>query len=220
MPQYILDVYGNKSFFDARDADEARKVIARKLGNEGVDEATIVGPSGQTWPIWHTHDEDGLAGWRYKDANGTVGKVYTNLAPRPGTLWAGGWHGIYDVKGLYLVAFDSSQFEDEDFALVGAVYYTLYDDQGRDVDGGWFGYNELTTWQDFLDFAGLNPRDLRLIVNGSDSRYYDIEEAIENGTFAKSESPKPRGSKPGSCRTPSGKGGARKKDGRKRNGRK
>lgn len=194
MPEYTLDVFGERSMFIAKDADDARKRITRTLGNEGIDEATLIGPSGQVWSLWHTRNEDGLAGWRYKDASGATSRVYQHLNPKPGTLWAGKWQGIYDINGLYMVAFDSIQFEDEDFALVGAVYYTLYDDKGHDVDGGWFGYNELTTWEDFLDFAGVNPKNVRLIVKESDPRFDDIQEALEAGTY-KAASPKSKSPK-------------------------
>lgn len=193
MPEYTLDVFGNRSKFIAKDADEARKLITRTLGNEEVDEATLIGPSGQVWSLWHTRDEDGLAGWRYKDTSGATSRVYQHLNPKPGTLWAGKWQGIYDINGLYMVAFDSIQFDDNDFALVGAVYYTTYDENGE-FDGGWFGYNELTTWEDFLDFVGVNPKDVHLIVKESDPRFDDIQEALEAGTYKdaspKSKSPK------------------------------
>lgn len=193
MPEYTLDVFGERSMFIAKDADEARKRITRTLGNEGVDEATLIGPSGQMWSLWHTRNEDGLAGWRYKDASGATSRVYQHLNPRPGTLWAGKWQGIYDINGQYMIAFDSIQFDDNDFALVGAVYYTTYDENGE-FDGGWFGYNELTTWEDFLDFVGVNPKDVHLIVRESDPRFDDIQEALEAGTY-KAASPKSKSPK-------------------------
>lgn len=193
MPTYTLELHGTKSMFDAKDADEARKLITRKLGNEGIDKATLIGPSGQVWPLWHTREEDGLVGWRYKDVTGATCQVYQHMNPKAGTLWAGNWQGIYDIDGLYMIAFDSTQFDYGDFALVGAVYYTLYTEDGE-FDGGWFGYNELTTWEDFLDFVGVDPKDVHLIVRESDPRFDDIQEALEAGTY-KAESPKSKGPK-------------------------
>lgn len=193
MPTYTLEVYGTKSMFDAKNADEARKLITRKLGSESIDKATLIGPSGQVWPLWHTRKEDGLVGWRYKDVTGATCQVYPHMNPKAGTLWAGKWQGIYDIGGLYMVAFDSIQFDDGDFALVGAVYYTLYNEDGE-FDGGWFGYDELATWEDFLDFVCVDPKDVHMVVKESDPRFDDIQEALEAGTY-KAASPKSKSPK-------------------------
>lgn len=197
MPRYTIDNGGTELFFDAPNADEARRRIARELGDNGIDRGTLIGPSGQSWQLYHTHNEDGLNGWRYRDSSGSANRVFPRQTPQPGTLWAGGWQGIYKLSnGRYLNAFDSEQFDDEDFALVGAVYYDIYGPDGQIDDGGWFGYSEDTKWSDFLAFASLGSTP-RLLVRESDPKYTDILDDIENGTYGKSESPK---SKCNSCK--------------------
>lgn len=45
-----------------------------------------------------------------------------------------------------------------------------------------------------LDFVGVNPKDVHLIVKESDPRFDDIQEALEAGTY-KAASPKSKSPK-------------------------
>lgn len=192
MPQYTVDTGNNPLYFEASNADEARRSLALTLGENGIDNATLIGPSGQSWRIYHNHEQDGLNGWRSRDASGSVSRIFPVQTPHPGTLWAGGWQGIYKLSnGRYLNAFNSEQFEDGDFALVGAVYYDIYGSDGVIEDGGWYGYSEDMRWSDFLKFAELGSTP-RLLAREGDAKYDDIVESIEEGTYGKSESPKPK----------------------------
>ena len=200
MPKYTLESHRMSGEFEFPDAETARRGIAKVLGREGIDSGTVISSTGQRWTLEHDHRSDGLNGWMFSDGK-TRKRVYPKVIPRPGTLWAGGWQGIYDLgKGRMMNAFDSDQFEDEDFALVGAVYYAIYED-GDEVDGGWFGYYEDTTWNDFLQFANL--RNPRLVVKESEPRYTEILDMIEDGEYnASMNSPKRKRVKPvGSSKT-------------------
>ena len=80
---------------------------------------------------------------------------------------------------------EGSGFSDEDFALVGAVYYAIYDDSGE-IDGGWFGYDEDGTWKDFVRFVSEahHAKVGKRIYPGGGDGFYDIVSMLEDGTDA------------------------------------
>ena len=184
--KYKLKIEGGITTIEARDAEDARRKAAYKLSYDlQQSEGDLVGPTGQTWTLFYDFDQNGMAGWRYSDANGDVFEVYPGLRPRAGSLGASyDWHGLYLMDtGEILMADDSEQFESEDFFLLGAVYYSIYDETGE-VDGGWFGYDERTMWRDFQDFvASANQGKVgRRVMSGDDDDFFEVISMLEDGT--------------------------------------
>ena len=184
--KYKLKIEGGITTIEARDADDARRKAAYKLSYDlQQSEGDLVGPTGQTWTLFYDFDQNGMAGWRYSDANGDIFEVYPGLRPRAGSLGASyDWHGLYLMdNGEILMADDSEQFESEDFFLLGAVYYSIYDETGE-VDGGWFGYDERTMWRDFQDFvASANQGKVgRRVMSGDDDDFFEVISMLDDGT--------------------------------------
>ena len=184
--KYKLKIEGGITTIEARDADDARRKAAYKLSYDlQQSEGDLVGPTGQTWTLFYDFDQNGMAGWRYSDANGDIFEVYPGLRPRAGSLGASyDWHGLYLMdNGEILMADDSEQFESEDFFLLGAVYYSIYDETGE-VDGGWFGYDERTMWRDFQDFvASANQGKVgRRVISGDDDDFFEVISMLDDGT--------------------------------------
>ena len=184
--KYKLKIEGGITTIEARDAEDARRKAAYKLSYDlQQSEGDLVGPTGQTWTLFYDFDQNGMAGWRYSDANGDIFEVYPGLRPRAGSLGASyDWHGLYLMdNGEILMADDSEQFESEDFFLLGAVYYSIYDETGE-VDGGWFGYDERTMWRDFQDFvASANQGKVgRRVMSGDDDDFFEVISMLEDGT--------------------------------------
>ena len=184
--KYKLKIEGGIATIEARDAEDARRKAAYKLSYDlQQSEGDLVGPTGQTWTLFYDFDQNGMAGWRYSDANGDIFEVYPGLRPRAGSLGASyDWHGLYLMdNGEILMADDSEQFESEDFFLLGAVYYSIYDETGE-VDGGWFGYDERTMWRDFQDFvASANQGKVgRRVMSGDDDDFFEVISMLDDGT--------------------------------------
>ena len=184
--KYKLKIEGGITTIEARDAEDARRKAAYKLSYDlQQSEGDLVGPTGQTWTLFYDFDQNGMAGWRYSDANGDIFEVYPGLRPRAGSLGASyDWHGLYLMdNGEILMADDSEQFESEDFFLLGAVYYSIYDETGE-VDGGWFGYDERTMWRDFQDFvASANQGKVgRRVMSGDDDDFFEVISMLDDGT--------------------------------------
>lgn len=184
--KYKLKIEGGITTIEARDAEDARRKAAYKLSYDlQQSEGDLVGPTGQTWTLFYDFDQNGMAGWRYSDANGDIFEVYPGLRPRAGSLGASyDWHGLYLMDtGEILMADDSEQFESEDFFLLGAVYYSIYDETGE-VDGGWFGYDERTMWRDFQDFvASANQGKVgRRVMSGDDDDFFEVISMLDDGT--------------------------------------
>lgn len=184
--KYKLKIEGGITTIEARDAEDARRKAAYKLSYDlQQSEGDLVGPTGQTWTLFYDFDQNGMAGWRYSDANGDIFEVYPGLRPRAGSLGTSyDWHGLYLMdNGEILMADDSEQFESEDFFLLGAVYYSIYDETGE-VDGGWFGYDERTMWRDFQDFvASANQGKVgRRVMSGDDDDFFEVISMLEDGT--------------------------------------
>lgn len=184
--KYKLKIEGGITTIEARDADDARRKAAYKLSCDlQQSEGDLVGPTEQTWTLFYDFDQNGMAGWRYSDANGDIFEVYPGLRPRAGSLGASyDWHGLYLMdNGEILMADDSEQFESEDFFLLGAVYYSIYDETGE-VDGGWFGYDERTMWRDFQDFvASANQGKVgRRVMSGDDDDFFEVISMLNDGT--------------------------------------
>ena len=184
--KYKLKIEGGITTIEARDADDARRKAAYKLSYDlQQSEGDLVGPTEQTWTLFYDFDQNGMAGWRYSDANGDIFEVYPGLRPRAGSLGASyDWHGLYLMdNGEILMADDSEQFESEDFFLLGAVYYSIYDETGE-VDGGWFGYDERTMWRDFQDFvASANQGKVgRRVMSGDDDDFFEVISMLNDGT--------------------------------------
>ena len=184
--KYKLKIEGGITTIEARDADDARRKAAYKLSYDlQQSEGDLVGPTEQTWTLFYDFDQNGMAGWRYSDANGDIFEVYPGLRPRAGSLGASyDWHGLYLMdNGEILMADDSEQFESEDFFLLGAVYYSIYDETGE-VDGGWFGYDERTMWRDFQDFvASANQGKVgRRVMSGDDDDFFEVISMLDDGT--------------------------------------
>ena len=184
MPRYTLTYGydGAEESFTAKDADDARRKAADRLGRElMIPEGTVTGPNGQTWELAHDGWTDGRNGWTSGGKN-----VFPKQTPRAGTLWKEPWTGIYEMDdGTFLMADESTEFSDEDFALVGAVYYAIYDDSGE-IDGGWFGYDEDGTWKDFVRFVSEahHAKVGKCIYPGGGDGFYDIVSMLEDGTDA------------------------------------
>ena len=184
--KYKLKIEGGITTIEARDAEDARRKAAYKLSYDlQQSEGDLVGPTEQTWTLFYDFDQNGMAGWRYSDANGDIFEVYPGLRPRAGSLGASyDWHGLYLMDtGEILMADDSEQFESEDFFLLGAVYYSIYDETGE-VDGGWFGYDERTMWRDFQDFvASANQGKVgRRVMSGDDDDFFEVISMLDDGT--------------------------------------
>lgn len=184
--KYKLKIEGGITTIEARDAEDARRKAAYKLSYDlQLSKADLVGPTEQTWTLFYDFDQNGMAGWRYSDANGDIFEVYPGLRPRAGSLGASyDWHGLYLMdNGEILMADDSEQFESEDFFLLGAVYYSIYDETGE-VDGGWFGYDERTMWRDFQDFvASANQGKVgRRVMSGDDDDFFEVISMLDDGT--------------------------------------
>lgn len=182
MPRYKLAYNGAEEAFTAKDAEHARRRAADRLGREMmIPEGTVTGPNGQTWGLSHDGRTDGRNGWTSGGKN-----VFPKQTPRPGTLWNDNWRGIYELNdGRFLMADESTDFFEEDFALVGAVYYAIYDESGR-VDGGWFGFDEDGTWNDFVDFVYMNHHVNvgRRIYPGNGDEFGYITMMLDAGTPA------------------------------------
>lgn len=184
--KYKLKIEGGITTIEARDAEDARRKAAYKLSYDlQLSKADLVGPTEQTWTLFYDFDQNGMAGWRYSNANGDIFEVYPGLRPRAGSLGASyDWHGLYLMdNGEILMADDSEQFESEDFFLLGAVYYSIYDETGE-VDGGWFGYDERTMWRDFQDFvASANQGKVgRRVMSGDDDDFFEVISMLDDGT--------------------------------------
>ena len=186
MPTYAL-VYESvpDTEIQAKDADAARRTIADYMGVNGIREQAVRGPNGHVWRIFYDGFVEGRSGWRYTDGK-TTRPVFPALTPRPGTLWGDNWQGIYELSdGRFLMADNSEEFTDEDFAVVGAIYYSIYDESGE-VDGGWYGYDEDAKWSDFKRFVsrGNGPTIGRCIWKGSVDGFYDVVDMLEDGSPA------------------------------------
>ena len=183
MPRYVLTYKDNEEAFTAKDADDARRKAADRLGLElTIPEGTVTGPNGQTWELSYDSFLDGRNGWTYSGGN----KVFPKQVPVPGTLWNDRWAGIYELDdGSFLMADESEDFNSEDFALLGAVYYAIYDETGE-VDGGWYGYDDDATWKDFVKFVSEahNVRVGRRIRDADRAGFYDVVSMLEEGTPA------------------------------------
>ena len=170
---------------EAKDAETARKLAARKLSYEGVAEGTLVGPSGQEWIMEYPGFLEGLSGWVYSTDEGDAPKrVFTSFNRPANALSKGDWYGIYEIDGGMLMrADDSYDFNDEDFSVLGAVYYAIYDDEGE-VDGGWMGYDEESSWNDFVEFVeSANRKKVgRCVIRASDDSYDEAVDMLEEGT--------------------------------------
>lgn len=182
MASYILDGVGKT--FDASDADAARKKAADLLSELGIDSGTLSGPSGQRWMLAYEGFLQGLSGWTYRTESDTVPKkVYRSLPHPRNALSDEDWTGVYELDdGRFLMADVSEDYNTEDFSVLGAVYYNIYDDDGE-VDGGWLGYDESGTWEDFVGFvrSGNGPRIVRCIKRGADDGFYDVVDMLEEG---------------------------------------
>ena len=182
MPRYVLTYNGNEESFTAKDADDARRKAADRLGRElSISDGTVTGPNGQSWELSHDTFLDGRNGWTYSGGN----RVFPTQRPRPGTLWNDDWAGIYELDdGTFLMADESEDFNDEDFALLGAVYYAIYDETGE-VDGGWYGYSEDATWKDFVGFVLMaNHAKVGRCIRKASDGMYGIVDMLEEGTPA------------------------------------
>ncbi len=185
MTAYTLDTGREPGVIQAKDAADARRKAAEYMASNEVREADLVGPNGHVWRIFYEGFAEGKAGWMYSDGDGER-NVFPAQSARPGTLYADNWTGVYELDdGRFLMADESEEFTDEDFAVIGAVYYNIYDESGE-VDGGWYGYDEDATWKDFVKFvaAGNGPRIGRRIWDGGVDGFYNVVDILEEGADA------------------------------------
>ena len=184
MGRYVLKYYSTELPIDAKDAETARKMAVAKLSNVHSDSGRLTGPNGQVWILVYEGFLLGMSGWTYHtESDPTPKKVYRSLPHPRNALADEDWVGIYELAdGTFLMADVSEDYNNEDFSVLGAVYYNIYDESGE-VDGGWFGYDEFGTWEDFVEFVrSANGRSIvRCVWKGSQEGFYQLVEMLEEG---------------------------------------
>lgn len=184
MGRYVLENEYTELPIDAKDAETARKLAVVELSNLESDSGTLTGPNGQVWILIYEGFLMGMSGWTYHtDSDPTPKKVYRSFPHPRNALADEDWVGVYELAdGTFLVADVSENYNDEDFSVLGAIYYNIYDSEGE-VDGGWFGYDEFGTWQDFEKSIGSikNRRIVRCLWKGSQEGFFQIVDMLEGG---------------------------------------
>lgn len=187
MGTYILENEYTELPIDAKDAETARQQAVIELSGLGSDSGSLTGPNGQEWILAYEGFLQGLSGWTYcTESDPTPKRVYRSFPHPKNALADEDWTGIYELAdGTFLMADVSENYNDEDFSVLGAVYYNIYDSEGE-LDGGWFGYDELGTWQDFEKSIGAikGRRIVRCLKKGTDGGFDDILDLLEEGATA------------------------------------
>lgn len=149
MPEYTLTTKDRTVPFEASDDSDALRLAARRLTLDIIELGSVEGPDGTVWSIAYDGYMNGLAGWMFSTEDGFPGRVFDSFPDVERPLAEGGWQGLYALEGgsfVYLSLAD--MFDSDDFSLLGAVEFTVYDGTGE-IGNGWYGFDEETPWEQF-----------------------------------------------------------------------
>lgn len=149
MPEYTLTTKDRTIPFEASDDSDALRLAARRLTLDIIESGSVEGPDGTVWTLAYDGYMNGLSGWMFSTGDGSPGRVFDSFPGVERPLAEGGWQGLYALEGGSLVYLSlADMFDSDDFSLLGAVEFTVYDGTGE-IGNGWYGFDEETPWEQF-----------------------------------------------------------------------
>lgn len=149
MPEYTLTTKDRTIPFEASDDSDALRHAARRLSLDIIESGSIEGPDGTVWTITYDGYMNGLSGWMFSTGDSSPGRVFDSFPGVEHPLAEGGWQGLYALEGGSFVCLSlADMFDSDDFSLLGAVEFTVYNGTGE-IGNGWYGFDEETPWEQF-----------------------------------------------------------------------
>ena len=183
MPEYTLTTKDRTIPFEASDDSDALKHAARRLSLDIIESGSVKGPDGTVWTVAYDGYMNGLVGWMFSTGDGSPGRVFDSFPGVELPLAEGGWQGLYALEGGSFVCLSlADMFDSDDFSLLGAVEFTVYDGTGE-IGNGWYGFDEETPWEQFdlylSEVVGFNIGEH--IMDGEDPRIPDMIDKLTSG---------------------------------------
>ncbi len=149
MPEYTLTTKDRTISFEASDDSDALRRAAHRLILDIIESGSVEGPDGTVWTLAYDGYMNGLAGWMFSTGDGSPGRVFDSFSDVEHPLAEGGWQGLYALEdGSFVYLSLADMFDSDDFSLLGAVEFTVYD-RTREIGNGWYGFDEETPWEQF-----------------------------------------------------------------------
>ena len=184
MPEYSLIERDRVVPFEASDDSNALRKAARRLTLDIIESGSVEGPDGTVWTLAYDGYMNGLSGWMFSTGDGSPGSVFDSFPGVEHPLAEGGWQGLYALEGGSFVHLSlADMFDSDDFSLLGAVEFTVYDGTGE-IGNGWYGFDEETPWEQFdlylSEVVGFNINEQ--IMECSDPLLPDLVGMLAHGT--------------------------------------
>lgn len=183
MPEYTLTTKDRTIPFEASDDSDALRHAARRLSLDIIESGSVEGPDGTVWTITYDGYMNGLSGWMFSTGDGSPRRVFDSFPGVEHPLAEGDWQGLYALEGgsfVYLSLAD--MFDSDDFSLLGAVEFTVYDGTGE-IGNGWYGFDEETPWEQFdlylSEVVGFTIGEQ--VMKGEDPRMPDLIGNLASG---------------------------------------
>ena len=149
MPEYTLTTKDRTVPFEASDDSDALRLAARRLTLDIIESGSVESPDGTVWTVAYDGYMNGLAGWMFSTGDGFPRRVFDSFPDVERPLAESGWQGLYVLEGGSFVCLSlADMFESDDFSLLGAVEFTVYDGTGE-IGNGCYGFDEETPWEQF-----------------------------------------------------------------------
>ena len=184
MPEYTLTTKDMTIPFEASDDSDALRHAARRLTLDIIESGSVEGPDGTVWTIAYDGYMNGLSGWMFSTGDGSPGRVFDSFPGVEHPLAEGGWQGLYALEGGSFVHLSlADMFDSDDFSLLGAVEFTVYDQTGE-TGNGWYGFDEETPWEQFdlylSEVVGFTID--KHVMDATDPKLPDLVGMLSRGT--------------------------------------